>query len=83
MGGSLLNAIGLPELVASSQKEYENLAISIASDPERVAVLKNKLAENRLTKPLFDTELFTRNLELAYTKAYERSQLGLLPDHIQ
>ncbi len=82
MCGSLLNAIGLPELVASSQKEYENLAISIASDPERVAGLKNKLAENRLTKPLFDTELFTRNLELAYTKAYERNLLGLLPDHI-
>ena len=82
MCGSILNAIGLPELVASSQKEYEDFAISIASDPERIATLKNKLAKNRMTTPLFDTELFTHNLELAYTKAYERSKLGLLPDHI-
>jgi predicted O-linked N-acetylglucosamine transferase (SPINDLY family) len=82
MCGSILNAIGLPELVASSQKEYEDFAISIASDPDRIAVLKSKLADNRLTTPLFDTALFTHNLELAYTKAYERSQLGLLPDHI-
>lgn len=82
MCGSLLNAIGLPELVASSQQEYEELAISIGKDSEMISKLKNKLTENRLVMPLFDTKLFTQNLEIAYTKAYERSQLGLLPDHI-
>lgn len=82
MCASLLNAIGLPELVASSLREYEDLAISIAKDPDRISGLKKKLAENRLTKPLFNTKLFTRNLELAYTKAHERAELGLAPDHI-
>lgn len=82
MCGSLLNAIGLPELVASSQQEYEELAISIGKDSEMISRLKIKLTENRLVMPLFDTKLFTQNLEIAYTKAYERSQLGLLPDHI-
>lgn len=82
MCASILNAVGLPELVAASQQEYEDLAIGIGRDPERIAGLKSKLAENRLTKPLFDTELFTRNLELAYEKVYVRHQAGLSPDHI-
>lgn len=82
MCASILNAIGLPELVAPSQQEYEELAINIGRDPQRIAGLKKKLNENRLTESLFDTGLFTRNLELVYTKAYERVQLGLPPDHI-
>lgn len=82
MCASLLNAIGLPELVASSQKGYEDLAIKIGRDPEKILALKAKLAQNRLTTPLFNTKLFTRNLEMAYTKAYDQSQLGLPLDHI-
>lgn len=82
MCGSLLNAIGLPELVTSSQQDYEKLAISIGRDPDKILELKNKLAENRLTTQLFNTKLFTQNIELAYTKAYERYQSDLMPDHI-
>jgi len=82
MCGSLLNAIGMPELVASSQKDYEDLAISIGRDPMKIEALKNKLVENRLTTPLFNTKLFTKNLETAYKKSYDRYQSGLKPDHI-
>lgn len=82
MCGSLLNAIGLPELVTSSQQDYEKLAISIGRDPDKILELKNKLAENRLTTQLFNTKLFIQNIELAYTKAYERYQSDLTPDHI-
>lgn len=82
MCGSLLNAIGLPELVTSSQQDYEKLAISIGRDPDKILELKNKLAENRLTTQLFNTKLFTQNIEFAYTKAYERYQSDLTPDHI-
>lgn len=82
MCGSLLNAIGLPELVASSQQDYENLAVSIGKNPAKILELKSKLDENRLTTKLFNTKLFTQNIELAYVKAYERYQSGLTPDHI-
>jgi len=44
--------------------------------------IKRKLAENRLTKPLFDTEVFTRYIEAAYRAMYDRYQVGLPPDHI-
>jgi protein O-GlcNAc transferase len=79
---SLLNAIDLSELVTRTREEYENLAIKLATHPEKLALIKDKLARNRLTTPLFDTELFTRHIESAYKKMYERYQAGLPPDHI-
>ncbi len=64
--GSVLHAIGLPELVTSSLEEYEQLALRLAHSPVEVAALKVKLAKNRDTTPLFDTPRYTRNLEGAY-----------------
>jgi predicted O-linked N-acetylglucosamine transferase (SPINDLY family) len=82
VAASLLNAIGLPELITSTQEEYEVLAIELATNPHKLADIKLKLAKNRLTTPLFDTPLFTKNLEVAYSKMYERYQDDLQPDHI-
>ena len=82
VAASLLNAVGLEELITSTQEEYEALAIELALAPQKLADLKLKLANNRLTTPLFDTPLFTKNLESAYTKMYERYQNDLQPDHI-
>lgn len=70
--GSLLSAIDLPELIAKSESEYEQLALDLALNPERLAALKGKLAANRLTAPLFDSELFTKHIEEAYQQAYQR-----------
>jgi predicted O-linked N-acetylglucosamine transferase (SPINDLY family) len=82
VAASLLNAIGLPELVTTTQKEYETLAIQLASDPSRLLAIKNKLADNRLSAPLFDTPLFAKNLEAAYLKMYERYQTDLEPEYL-
>lgn len=82
VAASLLNAVGLPELVTHSSNEYEDRAIEIAKHPETLRALKKKLAENRLIKPLFDTKLFTKRLEAAYIAMHERYQAGLSPDTI-
>ena len=82
VAASLLNAIGLSELITNTQEEYEALAIELAKNPQKLADIKLKLANNRLTTPLFDTPLFTKNLETAYIKIYERYQDDLQPDHI-
>ena len=82
VAASLLNAIGLPELVTTTQKEYETLAIQLASDPNQLLAIKNKLADNRLSAPLFNTPLFAKNLEAAYLKMYERYQADLEPEHL-
>src|SRR6185369_6801564 len=67
VAASLLNAIGLPELVATTPEQYEALAIELATDPQRLEQIRRKLARNRLTTALFDTPRFTRHLEAAYT----------------
>ena len=82
VAASLLNAIGLPELITETQAEYESLAIELGNNPDRLLNIKAKLQQNRLTAPLFDTELYTRNLEAAYSAMYERYQADLPPDHI-
>ena len=82
VAASLLNAIGLPELITNTQEEYEALAIDLAMNPQKLTDIKLKLAKNRLTAPLFDTPLFTKNLEAAYIKMIERYQADLEPEHI-
>jgi predicted O-linked N-acetylglucosamine transferase (SPINDLY family) len=83
VAASLLKSIGLPELITTDQVSYESLAIELATDPVKLRIIRDKLAANRLTTPLFDTPLFTRHIEDAYTEMYERYQNDLLPDHIE
>ena len=82
VAASLLNAIGLPELITNTQEEYEALAIELATNPQKLIEIKLKLANNRLTTPLFDTPVFTKNLEAAYLKIHERYLAGLPPECI-
>jgi protein O-GlcNAc transferase len=80
---SLLIAIGAPELITSTQQEYEQLAIELASNPRRLAEIRTKIRDSRLTSPLFDTPRFARNLEAAYAAVHGRHLAGLPPDHVR
>jgi predicted O-linked N-acetylglucosamine transferase (SPINDLY family) len=82
VAASLLNAVGLPEMITTTREQYETLAIDLAADPRRLATIAEKLRRNRLIAPLFDTELFARHLEDAYMQMYERHQAGLSPAEI-
>jgi protein O-GlcNAc transferase len=82
VGASLLNAVNLPELITTTQEQYESLAIQLALQPEKLKIIKDKLINNLPTAPLYDTPLFTRHLESAYLTMYDRYQHGLDPDHI-
>ena len=82
VAASLLNALDLSELITHSRDEYERLAVELALNRERLRCVREKLEQNRLSKPLFDTSLLTRHLEHAYEAMYERYRTGLPPDHI-
>lgn len=79
---SLLQAIGLPELVAEDDEDFCRRAIELAGDPGRLALLRQRLDDNRLTAPLFDSERFARHLESAYGLMIERARAGLAPQLI-
>jgi protein O-GlcNAc transferase len=80
VGASLLNAVGLPELIAGSLADYEALALKLARDGERLLQLRAKLARNRANCPLFDTARFTRHLEAAFLAMWERHRQGKPPE---
>jgi predicted O-linked N-acetylglucosamine transferase (SPINDLY family) len=82
VAASLLTAIDLPELITSTQEEYETLAVELATNPDRLRSIKQKLERNRLSTPLFDSKLFTRHIEDAYKQMFERYHADLAPDHI-
>nr|WP_315129879.1 hypothetical protein [uncultured Polynucleobacter sp.] len=63
VAASLLSTLGLPELITSNTKEYEQLAIDIGNNPNQISKLKSKLASNLQISPLFDTKLFVQNFE--------------------
>lgn len=79
VAASLLQAVGLPELIAPDARGYEELAVSLARDPAALAALRDRLARNRRTKPLFDTTRFRQELESAYITMWEKHRRGETP----
>ena len=79
MSASILGAVGLPQLVARSLAEYENMAIDLAMHADNLNDLRRQLFRNQKTMPLFDTALFTRHLESAYLQMWRRFLDGQHP----
>jgi protein O-GlcNAc transferase len=82
VAASLLSSIELPELIAATPMQYEDLAVHLATNPQQLEVIRQKLTQNRLKTPLFDMKAFTRHLEAAYTQILERYRANLPPEHI-
>jgi predicted O-linked N-acetylglucosamine transferase (SPINDLY family) len=80
VSASLLEAMELPQLIAQSEVEYEQLAIDFALNPSRLTAVKEKLASKRLTSPLYNTQLFTQHLENAYGQMHQRHLDGYAPE---
>jgi len=68
VGASLLQAVGMPELITHSLAEYEAKALMLAQNPAELSRLKSKLIGNLPTAPLFDTARYAKGLEKAYIR---------------
>ena len=79
---SLLNALELPELVGVDQNDMVRIAKQIGTDAEYRLALRQKVAANRQTSPLFDTERYTRNFETAIDMMTQARRSGALSGHI-
>jgi predicted O-linked N-acetylglucosamine transferase (SPINDLY family) len=82
VAASLLETIRLPELIVATPEQYEDAAVELATDPERLATIRRTLSQNKIGTPLFDTRLFTRHLESAYVAVQDRYRAGSSADHI-
>lgn len=63
MAGSLLTAVGLPDLITTTIEEYEQRAVQIGNQPARAASYKRYLAEHGHSSPLFDIPAIVRDIE--------------------
>jgi protein O-GlcNAc transferase len=80
LASGVATVAGVPELVVDTVEAYEQLAIELASDPARLAVLKARVARARAESPLFDTAGFSRDLEAAFVAMWRRGQLAGVGD---
>jgi len=81
VSSSIVSAAGLPELIVSDFGAYEARAVELAERPAELQALREKLAANRLTCPLFDTARFARNLERGFRLVWQNHLAGAPPSH--
>ena len=82
VAASLLKTVNLQELIASDPNEFELIAIDIAKNPKKLQQLKSKLKDSLTTSTLYNSNLFTNQIESLYKMMYERSEGNLPPAHI-
>ena len=82
VAASLLTAVGLPELIAETEEQYEKRILELAENADQLSSVKAKLKENRLNMPLFDTQRYTRNFERGLTQVYDLYFHGKEPEDI-
>jgi predicted O-linked N-acetylglucosamine transferase (SPINDLY family) len=80
VAASLLHACGLGDMVTPDLPSYATAALRFARDPQALKEVRERLARNRLTTPLFDTQRLRANLETAYLEMQRRQQAGLPPE---
>ena len=83
VASSLLKAISMDELITSTDQEYQDLAVKLATDKKQLNLIKDKLSKNIKTEPLFNTVLFTSNIEKAYKLANNKFVNNLPPENIK
>jgi protein O-GlcNAc transferase len=79
MGASLLNAVGLSELITTDLDAYRALALKLATDRPLLESIRCKLVQNIGTSPLLDVARTCRDIEAAYAMMWEIYLRGETP----
>ncbi|MDX7952977.1 glycosyltransferase [Lichenihabitans sp. Uapishka_5] len=77
VAGSLLHAMGVPDMIVPDLQAYEERAVALAHDPATLGAIRARIEANRLTAPLFDSARYTRHFEDALLSMAARMDAGL------
>jgi len=79
---SLLKNLNIPELITSNIEDYENSAINLGNNPQKLKEIKKKLLSSVKNSNTFNTKIYTKNLEKAYQQIYDNYHQNLAPENI-
>ncbi|MEE4355510.1 MAG: tetratricopeptide repeat protein, partial [Desulfococcaceae bacterium] len=79
---AILTAAGLEELITYDLRTYEELVLRLAKNRNEIISIREKLQNNRLREPLFDTPGFVMKLETAYESMWQQFLEGKNPELI-
>merc|ERR1712142_398271 len=82
VASSQLCTLGLPELVAQTRQEYEDIAVKLGNDHDYLKSIRMQVWKNRLDSPLFDCKTYASNMERLFKRMWEKYAAGDKPDHI-
>jgi len=82
VASSQLHSLGCPELVAHTKEDYVKIAVQLGNDPDYLQGMKTKVWQARTSSPLFDTQVYSHNLENLFERMWERYEAGLEVDHL-
>lgn len=82
VASSQLACLGVPELIARSRQEYEDIAVKLGNDRQYLKAIRAKVWKARTESPLFNVKTYTSNLEKLYRRMWSRYERGEKPDHI-
>ena len=76
VSASLLNAIGLGELVAKDEKEFTKIAVDLAGNIQKLVEIKRNLRERIQNSPLMDKKSFTQKWQNAILDMINETKRG-------
>jgi len=71
LGSSILEGVGHPEWIASTEENYINLAIALSSNLPHLAAIRKNLRNDLQNSPLMDENAFTTKVETAYLEVFK------------
>ncbi|XP_039262737.2 UDP-N-acetylglucosamine--peptide N-acetylglucosaminyltransferase 110 kDa subunit-like isoform X2 [Styela clava] len=82
VASSQLKCLGCPELIASSRSHYEDIAVKLGTDQDYLKSIRAKVWKQRIESPLFSIKSYTENLEVLFSKMWDKYSNGEPVDHI-
>jgi predicted O-linked N-acetylglucosamine transferase (SPINDLY family) len=74
--------MNMKELITYSEKEYEDLAVKLSNDNKKILEIKQRLAIEKGNTTLFNSQLYTKNIELAYLEIWNNFRKDLEPKNV-
>jgi predicted O-linked N-acetylglucosamine transferase (SPINDLY family) len=72
IGTSILNNIGLPELIANDVEEYIDIAVDLANDIDKLILLRSSIRQRMIDSPIRNEVQFAQDMENTFLEILDK-----------